>query len=349
MSESQLATQEKELVEYIPFGADEKIKLSLSIVQNLIAVPTRSGKLPSKNDSLKFMMLCRARHLDPFSGDAFLIGYDTQNGPAFSLITAHQVFLKRAEASEKFDGMESGVVVTNKDGTLIERETDFVLKGETLLGGWARVFRKDRTKPFYRRLNLETFDTGLSRWKKDAAGMIVKCAEADALRSAFPTHLGGLHLSQEIQDVQSTVSRIPEARVGMKALEGDRPQPIPSITEMAAEEKQREDFQKTSVDEVQHTGATEVKDVKTPCEVPVAGESTEGPMSTGPSPAMLKADIMKQARKLSVGQKGLEAKLFDFGYTRNSDTLDSLDANALATILDSWAEIADRITNPNAA
>jgi hypothetical protein len=34
--------------------------------------------------------------------------------------------------------------------------------------------------------------------------MIVKCAEADALRSAFPTHLGGLYLEEETPPIDVT-------------------------------------------------------------------------------------------------------------------------------------------------
>lgn len=191
-----IVTDDKMEVKIIPFGSDEEIKLNVSIVQNLIAVPTREGHKPDRNSCIKFMMLCRARHLNPFEGDAFLLGYDTQKGPQFSLITAHQVFLKRAEASPQFDGMTSGVIVED-DGKIVEREGDFLRKDEILLGGWASVHRKDRKIPCSRKLNLGVFSTGRSRWEKDPAGMIVKCAEADALRSSFPSHLGGLYTQDE--------------------------------------------------------------------------------------------------------------------------------------------------------
>ncbi len=204
-------TYEKTSVEIIPFGTDERIKLNIKIVQNMVAVPTRSGKLPDVNQCMKFIMLCKARHLNPFEGDAYLIGYDTQSGPQFSLITAHQVFLKRAEASEGFDGMESGVVVKTSNG-IEEREGDLTFEGDDLLGGWAKIYRKDRTRPFYRRLKLSTFNTGQSRWAKDPAGMIVKCAEADALRSAFPTHLGGLYISEERPPIDVTATTVPIER-----------------------------------------------------------------------------------------------------------------------------------------
>src|SRR5438477_1143011 len=87
---------EERSVEFTPHGSQDKIKLTVGMVQRMVAVPTKSGRTCSERDAFKFIMLCRARRLDPFQGDAFLIGFDAKDGPQFSLITAHQAFLKRA-------------------------------------------------------------------------------------------------------------------------------------------------------------------------------------------------------------------------------------------------------------
>lgn len=190
------------MAEYIPFGSTSAIRLSAAMVSQFIAVPTRSGKLPSERDCIRFVALCKAKGLNPFESDAFLIGYDGQDGPTFSLITAHQAFLKRAELNPEYNGMESGVsVIVN--GELVERQGDFTFEGENLVGAWARVHFKTRSVPMFKRIKRETFDTGKSRWKVDPAGMLVKCAEADALRSSFPTMLGGLYVEQELHRVQA--------------------------------------------------------------------------------------------------------------------------------------------------
>lgn len=187
-------------IEFVPYGAADKIKLSVKIIQNMVAVPTKTGRTCSERDALRFLMLCQAQRLNPFAGDAFLVGYDSQNGPSFSLITAHQAFLKRAETCSDFEGMESGIILLNDDesGTT-EREGDFHLESEKVVGGWARVHRKGR-KDTYRRIRLARFNSGFAQWKVDPAGMIVKCAEADALRSTFPTLLGGLYLQGEVNE-----------------------------------------------------------------------------------------------------------------------------------------------------
>lgn len=196
---------ERGVVSFIPFGSADSIKLSVRIVKEMFCTPTRSGKLPSDTEVLKFIAMCRAKRLNPAEGDAFLIGYDSEKGPSFSLITAHQAYLKRAEASPDFDGMQSGIIV-RENGEVKEVEGDFYLDGQEVLGGWAKVYRKGKTIPTYRRIRLARFNKGYGEWRNDAAGMICKCAEADALRSTFPSLCGGLYMQQEIE---ATV--IPEA------------------------------------------------------------------------------------------------------------------------------------------
>jgi phage recombination protein Bet len=193
-------TKEEKIISFVPQGAADAIKLSCDIVKKLICIPTKSGAVCDDRQAMKFIMLCQAQRLNPFAGDAFLTGYDTNNkGPQFSLITAHQAFLKRAETSADYEGMESGIILVNENDVVTEREGDFKLANENVVGGWARVHRKNR-KPTYRRLSIEAmkpnYDTPFWNAAK-APGQIVKCAEADALRATFPTLLGGLHAEGE--------------------------------------------------------------------------------------------------------------------------------------------------------
>lgn len=193
---------EAKYLEFIPFGTQDKIRLSIALVQKYLAVPTKTGRTCTERDAMKFMMLCQAKGLNPWEGDAYLVGYDTHtpNGVVanFSLITAHQAFLKRAELHPEFDGMKSGIILLGDDGvTLTDREGDFHLDSEQVVGGWATVFFKTRKVPMTQRLRVSRFNTGFAEWKKDPAGMICKCAESAALRSAFPTKLGGMYSREE--------------------------------------------------------------------------------------------------------------------------------------------------------
>lgn len=194
-------TEEERSVEFVPFGASDKIRLTASMVRQFIAVPTRSGKLPSERDCIRFIMLCRGKRANPFEGDCFLIGYDSKDGATFSLVCGIELFLKRAEQSEDYDGRESGVIVLDSDKTIHERVGSLVLDGEKLVGGWARVYRKDHSHPDYKAVKFATYDTGRSRWEKDPGGQIEKVALSQALRSAFPTALGALYTQEEMERI----------------------------------------------------------------------------------------------------------------------------------------------------
>jgi phage recombination protein Bet len=183
---------------FVPFGAKEEIGLTVATIRTFIAGKTKKGYAPSDVQCLKFIMLCKARALNPWEGDAFLVGYDNEKeGPTFSLITAHQAFLKRAEGHPSYDGMESGVIVLNKDGDEEERQGDFLREGERLLGGWAKVHRKDRKVPKYERVELKVYYKDNPFWKRDPAGMIVKTAESHSLSGSFPNTLGGMVLEED--------------------------------------------------------------------------------------------------------------------------------------------------------
>ena len=198
------------------------------MVANDIATPTASGALPDERDCLRFMNLCRGRELNPWTGDCFMIGYDSQGGAKFEVITAYQALLKRAERSQEFEGMEGGVVVMS-NGQLVNRTGTIVMKGETIIGGWARAYRTDRRVPHESAVMLQVYDTGKSRWSKDPAGMIMKVAKAAVLREAFPNTVGGLYLSEEVDAMSGDMDQMPriEAPVSSQESAGEEPQSHP--------------------------------------------------------------------------------------------------------------------------
>jgi len=204
----QMQQVNKNEISYVPLGNDDPIKLSISIIERQIATPTKSGKKPSQKEMMDFLMLCRARKLNPFEGDAYLVGYDSKDGAKFSLITSHQALLKRAELCQQFDGMESGLIL-DWNGELEEVQGDFLPDGAVAVGAWARVHRSDRKIPTYRRLNISKYDKGFGLWKDQREMMAVKCAESDALRSAFPTATGGLYIREEMPEAPKHVDITP--------------------------------------------------------------------------------------------------------------------------------------------
>lgn len=221
-------------VEFVPFGASEKIRLTAAMVRNFIAVPTKSGAMPSERDCIRFLMLCQGKRANPFEGDCFLIGYDSQQGATFSLVCGLELFLKRAEQSEDYDGYEAGVTVERGDPStgeimITERKGSLVFDGEKLVAGWAKVYRKGRTYPVYKIAKFSTYDTGKSRWAKDPGGMICKVALSQALRETFPTALGGLYAQEEMEQV----TRLGES-TGFELREPiEMPKPLPAAAPKA--------------------------------------------------------------------------------------------------------------------
>jgi phage recombination protein Bet len=187
-------------VRYTPFGEKNEISLSVNDVTNFIAAKTKSGKVATAKDIILFMKLCQANGLNPWVRDAYLVGYDGNDGPTFTMITAHQSLLNRAELSSEFDGMESGVVIVrNGESEPQQRAGTIVLPGETIVGGWAIVYRRDRSRPICSTVLFSTYTTGMSRWKADPSGMIVKVAQGSALRQAFPSTLAQCYLREEFE------------------------------------------------------------------------------------------------------------------------------------------------------
>ncbi len=211
---NQVATQPPPLpaglskdIEYIPFMAKDPIKLSLAIVRNFVSAKTRSGHVADDTQIVKFMLLCKARGLNPFENDAYLVGYDTKDGPVFNLITAHQALIKRAEVHPEYDGMKSGVIVMDSEGKMAMRDGSFYLISDALVGGWATIFFKNRSIPMHKTVRLKSYDTGYSRWQSDPGGMIMKVAEAAALRASFPNTLGGMYIREEERPLEERQQR----------------------------------------------------------------------------------------------------------------------------------------------
>jgi phage recombination protein Bet len=252
------ADWENKPVTFTALGESEPITLTPGMIRNQIATRSKCGNLPEYRDIAAFMMLCRQRRLNPFVGDAYLIGFDeTVNGvttTTWTLITAIQALRKRAEIHPQYDGGRHGIIVKNKDTQAIEEvEGAFRLDNQILLGGWAEGHRKDRSIPTRARLKFTTYDKGYSRWKVDPEGMISKCAEAAALREAFPSDVGGLYLSEEFDShgryvgdqskvVDSAPRQLGDLTDQLKAAEAERDQSaIDAQDQMAVDQTGPED------------------------------------------------------------------------------------------------------------
>ncbi|MFW9627731.1 MAG: phage recombination protein Bet [Sulfurospirillum sp.] len=171
---------------------DNEIKLTPKIVQDYIVGGSAQISMP---EFKMFTELCKVRKLNPFLKEAYLIKYGTQ--PA-QIVVGKDAILKRAIKHTQFDGRDQGIIVVKEDGNIEERKGTFKLTGETLVGGWAKVYRKDWSHPTYISVSLDEVaqkkgdGTFNSNWATKSATMIEKVALVRALRETFAEELAGM-------------------------------------------------------------------------------------------------------------------------------------------------------------
>lgn len=162
----------------------------------------------SSHEVALFLKVCQTEGLNPFAREVFLIKYQ-KDKPA-QIVISVDAFLKAAEASDQFDGFEAGIIIKDSTGKLEFREGSFLFKEErgNLAGGWAKVYRKDRTKPFYSAVTLEGYRkyTREGRptefWSDNKCqDMIRKVAISHSFKEAFPNRLSKLYTEAEFEEI----------------------------------------------------------------------------------------------------------------------------------------------------
>lgn len=181
------------------------ITLTLELAQKLCV----GGGILTPDEFLLFAARCQTRKLNPFTKECYPIKYAGANADV-AIVENWNNFLRVADESPEFDGMEDGIVVENEKGVVSDIVGQIVPKNCKLIGGWAKVHRKDRKIPAVSRIDLDEFakkhkyDKGdvkkgdlQGTWATMPAYMINKSAKALALRLAFPQQLSGAYIAEE--------------------------------------------------------------------------------------------------------------------------------------------------------
>lgn len=193
-----LEDEEKKKTTYKVDG--EEVVLSRTIVRKYLA---RGDDAVTDADIVQFISLCRVNQLNPFVGDAYLVRYKGKDGrPANTqMIISKEAFMKRAESDPRYKGYQAGVIILH-GSDIVEQEGSFFMRGDTLLGGWAKVYIEGRNFPVVSRVRIEEYNKGKSTWTVLPGTMIRKVAMAQAFREAFPLRVGGMYLPEEMPDEQ---------------------------------------------------------------------------------------------------------------------------------------------------
>ena len=176
--------------------AGQDVTLSYDIVRKFL---TRGDGELTDSDITQFISICKYNQLNPFLNEAFLVKF---KGSTAQMIVSKEAFMKRAEASEHYEGFQGGVII-ERNGEYIETEGSFYLPTDKLLGAWCKVYRDDRKWPVVSRVRLSEYSTGKSTWANKPGTMITKVAKVQALREAFPAQLGAMYVQEEsdVKDV----------------------------------------------------------------------------------------------------------------------------------------------------
>ena len=181
----------------------QAVQLTPSSVQRYLV---GSNATITEQEFVMFASLCKARKLNPFTKEAYLIKYGSE--PA-QIVVGKDAILKRAVLHPQYNGKESGIIVRGKDGQITERNGCFWdPNSEELLGGWCKVYRKDWERPEYMSVSIaeaaqrKKDGSFNSNWMNKTATMIEKVAKVRALREAFVEEFGGMYDEDEIQPIR---------------------------------------------------------------------------------------------------------------------------------------------------
>lgn len=140
------------------------------------------------NELALFLAQCQRTGLDPFSRQIYWI----KRGSVASTQVSIDGFRVIAERSGEMDGQECQWCGT--DGVW----RDVWLEKEPPAAARVVVYRKGCSHPFPAIAKFSEYNAGGPMWTKMPANQLAKCAEALALRKAFPHQLSGLYTPDEM-------------------------------------------------------------------------------------------------------------------------------------------------------
>ena len=182
----------------VVYKADNtEVKLNETIVRNFLC---NNCKNVTYEEIVTFVMLCKAKQLNPFLNEAYLIKYEDRTGQGNNgakILVSKEVFVKRASRNPQFDGFEAGIIIKNAGGVEWVQGGCYDPKTDVIIGGWATVHRKDYAHPLTVSVSMGEYNTNRSIWANKPATMIRKVALMQALRECFPEECNSLYTAEE--------------------------------------------------------------------------------------------------------------------------------------------------------
>lgn len=137
-----------------------------------------------------FLHYCQRTGLDPFARQIYMIS----RGGKYTIQSSIDGLRIVAQRSGNYGG-QTPVEWCGTDG----KWKDVWLEAAPPVAARVGVYYKDAPNPTYAVAKFESYNANSPIWKKMPDLMIAKCAEALALRKAFPNDLSGIYSADEMQ------------------------------------------------------------------------------------------------------------------------------------------------------
>lgn len=158
------------------------------------------------SDSELAMLVTMAKHqnLNPFLKEIYFIKFG--NSPA-QFVVSRDAYRKRAQKDPNFNGIKTGVIVESEDGEIEKLDGAFKTKKQVLIGAWCEVQMKNMDYPIYVAVSYDEYvqkkdGRPNSMWSNKPMTMLVKVAESQALRMAFP-EMSGTYSEEELPPAET--------------------------------------------------------------------------------------------------------------------------------------------------
>ena len=161
------------------------------------------------SDELKlFAYACQRTGLDPFSKQIYAI----KRGGKMTIQAGIDGLRAIAERSGQLDGSET--FWCGADGAW----SDVWLSDKPPAAAKTIIHRKGSNHAFTGVARFADYNAGQGLWSKMPAAMIAKCAEALALRKAFPANLSGVYTTDEMEQAEEvTVTPVAAPKAALPA------------------------------------------------------------------------------------------------------------------------------------
>ena len=173
-----------------------RVELDLQFVKKYLV--RGLADLTSDQELVFFMNTCKMQGLNPLAqGEVYLIKY-SKDDPA-QMVVGKDAYLRRAYSNPDYLYKNDGIVV-QRGQEIIQKAGCCLYPGETLIGGWCRVYfmRNGKERETFKEVSFGEYNKGQANWKSKPATMINKVAISQCVRDAFPKDYEGLYSEDEM-------------------------------------------------------------------------------------------------------------------------------------------------------